>query len=130
MKNKLNKFLSIAIFLSLTVLIAQNSFASEITGTLSTGQNPSSQNTNDTTNQTNNFPVLNGQVTNLSDNQTQPIKNTITDNFISNLLGKSDNPGTMLQGILIGVLLTFFIGLITFMVIGLMRKKYNNINLS
>lgn len=118
MKSKLNKFLSIALFLSLTIFIAQISYASEITGTLSTGQNPTSQNINDT-NQTNNFQMLNGQVTNPPNTQ-----NTMMDNFIPNLQGKSDNPGTMLQDILVGILLTFFIGLIVFIVIGLIRKNF------
>ncbi|KKP33029.1 MAG: hypothetical protein A2312_01215 [Candidatus Staskawiczbacteria bacterium RIFOXYB2_FULL_32_9] len=129
MKNKLNKFLSITLFLTFTVFIAQNSFASEITGTLTTGENPS-QNTNNT-NETNNFQILNGQVTNPSNSQVGSTQNNMMDNFISNLLGKSDNPGIMLEGILIGVLLTFFIGLIIFMLIRLIKKSYkNNINLS
>jgi ABC-type dipeptide/oligopeptide/nickel transport system permease subunit len=128
MKIKLSKFLTIALFSLLIGFVSQTSYASEILGTLSTGTD-SSQTTNTTqttitNNQTDNPQTLNAQVTSPQNNLASLINSNTVNSAISNLLGTGNNSAVMLEGIVVGSLLTFFVGLLIYMIILFIRKGH------
>lgn len=111
MKIKLYKFLITGIFLSIALFIIQTQicYASEVLGTLSTGAQAPTQ--------------AQSSATNPPQNNLASIANSSTiNNAVSNLLGTGNNSAVMLEGIAIGALLTFFVGLLIFMIVLFIKR--------